>query len=48
MPERTVRQPCPQRVEIGVPAGPESADRHGLGDVLGASVALGVQARRCD
>lgn len=48
MPERTVRQPCPQRVQIGVSARPERADRHGLGDVLGASVALGVQARRCD
>ena len=48
MPERTVGQPCPQRVQIGDPAGPESADRHGLSDVLTASVALGVQAARRD
>jgi hypothetical protein len=48
MPKRTVGQPRPQHIEIGVAARPERADRDGLRDVLGASVALSVQARRLD
>ena len=48
MAERPVAQPRPQRVEIAVAAAAKGADAHRLREVLGAGVALGVQARRCD